>query len=133
LATIGYATPGSKLSIEVDGEAVIADIIAGADGTYKYLLGTSSLSLGSHTIRAYQTTDDGVKSEFSSQKVFFTTNLAVPKTDFNNDGKLNISDWSIFLARWFSTDSVTKMLNDLNNDKKLDATDFSIFIRTLRQ
>jgi len=133
LAIIGYATPKSKVVIEVDGQEIATSVVAGADGSYKYLYNTALLGLGSHTIRASQTTSDGVQSEFSPQKVFFTTNLAVPKTDFNNDGKLNITDWSIFLSHWFSADSATRLLDDLNGDGKLNATDFSIFIRTLRQ
>ncbi len=133
LAIVGYATPQSKLEIAIDGQPIDAQVVAGADGAYKYLYNTSSLDFGSHTIRARQAAGDGAQSEFSPQKVFFTTNLTVPKTDFNNDGKLDISDWSIFLSRWFSSDAATRMLNDLNSDGKLDATDLSIFIRTLRK
>ncbi|MGA2417678.1 MAG: dockerin type I domain-containing protein [Candidatus Staskawiczbacteria bacterium] len=132
LAVVGYAAPSSKLLIEVDGQLIAADITAGTDGSYKYLYNTALLDIGSHTIRARQVTFDGVQSEFSPQKVFFTTNLLVPKTDFNNDGKIDISDWSIFLAHWLSTDPATRLLDDLNGDGKVDASDFSIFIRTLR-
>jgi hypothetical protein len=84
-------------------------------------------------VRARQITVNGLQSEFSPQKVFFTTNLVVPKTDFNNDGKINVSDWSIFLSRWTSTEPSTRLLDDLNGDGKIDASDFSIFIRTLKQ
>jgi hypothetical protein len=133
LTIVGYAIPNSKVSIEIDGKIIDADITAGSDGSYKYLYNTALLNLDSHTLRASLTTSDGVQSEFSPRKIFFVTNLTVPKTDFNNDGKINISDWSIFLSRWFSTDPAAKLLNDLNNDGKINATDFSIFIRTLRQ
>lgn len=133
LTIVGYAIPKSSIKIEIDGQAINAQLVSEVDGSYKYLFNTALLSLGNHTVRVRQTTPDGLQSEFSPQKVFFTTNLTVPKTDFNNDGKLNISDWSIFLSRWFSADTKVKMQNDLNGDGKLDASDFSIFIRTLRQ
>ena len=133
LTIVGYAAPASSLTIEVDGQAIGEKVVAEADGAYRYLYNTALLGLGSHTVKASQTTFDGVESEFSPQKVFFTTDLTVPKTDFNSDGQINISDWSIFLARWFSTDSATRLLDDLNADGKVDATDFSIFIRTLRR
>jgi hypothetical protein len=133
LAIVGYAVPGSKLEIVIDGKPISAQVLAGNDGEYKYLYNTSGLNFGSHTISARQTINNGLQSEFSPQKVFFVTNLTVPKTDFNNDGELNIGDWSIFLARWSSSDVTTRMLDDLNSDGKLDATDLSIFIRTLRK
>jgi len=133
LTIVGHSTPRSVLTIEVDGKEIDAKIVAGSDGTYKHLFNTAPLDYGSHTIKASQTLSDGRRSEFSPQKVFFTTNLSVPKTDFNNDGKIDISDWSIFLARWLSQDSSTRALDDLNNDSKVDTTDFSIFIRTLRR
>jgi len=133
LAIVGYATPLHKLLIEVDGKAIDTNITAGTNGEYKYLYNTALLDYGSHTIRALQSSGGGTKSEFSPQKVFFTTNLSVPKTDFNNDGKLNISDWSIFLSRWLAADQATRLSNDLNNDGKVNASDFSIFVRTLRQ
>ena len=132
IAVIGYATPRSVLTVQVDGQPVTALITAGTDGLYKYLYNTAGLNLGSHTIRALQTVGGG-QSEFSPQKIFFTTNLYVPKTDFNNDGKLNVSDWSIFLSRWVVKDPTVRILDDLNNDGKVDVTDFSIFIRTLKQ
>ncbi|MDD5569137.1 MAG: hypothetical protein PHG23_01865, partial [Candidatus Pacebacteria bacterium] len=132
LAVVGYSSPGSKLEIVIDGQPINAQVIAGTGGAYKYLYNTALLDVDSHTIRARQTAGNGMQSEFSPQKVFFTTNLTVPKTDFNNDGKLNVSDWSIFLARWYSTDAAVNMLDDLNKDGKVDATDFSIFIRTIR-
>jgi len=133
LAIVGYATPLSKLEIEVDDKLIDAIVTAGADGSYKYLLNTIDLTLENHTVRARQITSDGVQSEFSPRKIFFTTNLTVPKTDFNNDGKISISDWSIFLSHWFSVDPATRLLDDLNGDGKVDTSDFSIFVRTLRR
>jgi hypothetical protein len=132
LAVVGYAAPRSIVGVEIDDTIMASDVIASADGSYKYLFNTASLPYGSHTIRVNQTAS-GTVSEFSPQKIFFTTDLAVPKTDLNSDGKINISDWSIFLARWKSTDPSIRILDDLNNDAKVDVSDVSIFTRVLKQ
>ena len=81
LAIVGYATPGSKVEIIIDGQPIKAQVVAGTDGSYKYLYNTFLLDYGSHTISCRQVTIDGEQSDFSPQKIFFVTDLIVPKTD----------------------------------------------------
>jgi hypothetical protein len=90
------------------------------------------LDYGSHSVKVI-TDYLGSKSSSSPQKVFFTTNLSVPKTDLNNSGKIDLGDWSIFLSRWRSKDAAVRMLDDLSGDGKVDVSDFSIFTRVLNQ
>ncbi|MDD3531156.1 MAG: hypothetical protein PHV99_00985 [Candidatus Pacebacteria bacterium] len=130
---IGMAVPGYTVSAQVDGKAVSVTAKADADGAYKILYPTGSLSLGSHTVRVRQTSPSGVASDFAPQKVFTVTTLFTPQTDFNQDGVINVQDWSIFLSRWSSSNKATQLLDDLNGDGKVDVTDLSIFVRTLKK
>ncbi len=133
LISIGYGVPGCILEIEVDG-TVMKNVTATIDaqGFYRIAVGTVDLSLGTHTIRIRQVNYKNERSDFSPQKIFTVTNLFVPKLDFNNDGRIDIQDWSMFLFRWISPDPKVRTLDDLNGDGKVDIQDFSIFIRTLR-
>jgi hypothetical protein len=132
LTVVGYSTPGSTVNFLLDGQPTIEKAQAGTDGSYKVLLRTGDLALGSHTIKGKQTDSFGKTSDQSTQKIFSVSNLLVPQVDFNNDGKVNITDASVFLARFNSTDPKVRTLDDINGDKKVDVTDFSIFLRTLR-
>ncbi|MHB8860182.1 MAG: hypothetical protein ACYC48_00395 [Minisyncoccota bacterium] len=130
---IGMAVPGYTVTAQVDGKDVSPTATAGADGSYKILFPTGVLSLGSHTVRVRQASPDGARSDYAPQKVFNLTMLATPQTDFDQDGVVDLKDFSIFLARWNSRVPAIHMLDDLNGDGKVDVTDLSIFIRTLKQ
>lgn len=133
LTVVGYATPGSLVEAEVDGGIIDqkADVLP--DGSYKISFNTGALDFGNHMIRSRQKDKEKIKSDFSPQKIFIVSKLFTPKTDLNNDGTINIGDFSIFLARWQSKDASLKKLNDLNDDGTVDIKDFSIFIRTIKK
>lgn len=132
---VGQAMPSYIIRVQIDDGEIERDIQAGPDGSYKLLISTVGLSLGSHTVRVRQAppTGSGFQSEYSPQRVFIVTSLLTPQTDFNQDGVINVQDWSIFLSRWSSPDKATQLLDDLNGDGKLDVTDLSIFVRTLKK
>ena len=129
---VGMATPGYTVGAQVDGKPVASTQVA-VDGSYKILFPTGALSTGSHTARVRQLSPSGVYSEYAPQKVFTVTTLFTPQTDFNQDGAINVQDWSIFLSRWSSTTSSVRLLDDLNGDGKVDVSDLSIFVRTLKK
>ena len=129
---IGSAVPGYTVSAQVD-RAAAGTVTAAADGSYKILFPTAALAFGSHTVRVRQTAPSGVRSEYAPQKVFTVSPLFTPQTDFNQDGVINIQDWSVFLARWSSPIPSIRLLDDLNGDGKVDVTDLSIFVRTLKK
>ncbi len=129
---VGMATPGASVEAQVDGVTLAGKAVAAKDGSYKLLFPTADLSLGSHTVRVLQVTA-GATSDYSPQKVFEVSTLFTPQTDFNQDGVINVQDWSVFLARWSSSVAATRMLDDLNGDGVLDVTDLSIFVRTLKK
>lgn len=130
---VGMAVPRYGIEVQLDGKPLSISAIAGADGSYKMLMPTGDLALGSHTVRVRQVSPAGVRSEYSPQKIFIVTSLFTPQTDFNQDGVINVQDWSIFLSRWSSTNKAVQLLDDLNGDGKVDVSDLSIFVRTIKK
>ncbi len=130
---VGMAVPGYTVSAQVDGVTSSSTVVAASDGSYKMLFGTGALANGSHTVRVRQISPSGLRSEYTPQKIFTVTSLFTPQTDFNQDGVINVQDWSIFLSRWNSTNPAIRLLDDLNGDGKVDVTDLSIFVRTLKK
>jgi len=95
---------------------------------------TGALDFGQHRVRAKQINlDGGRESDYSTERAFIVSKLTVVKADFSGDGKIDITDWSIFLARWSSKNSLVRAGIDLNDDGKVDISDFSIFIKTIRK
>lgn len=97
---------------------------------------TNSLSnfnyaFGSHKARVRQLDRAAISSVFSSTKIFTIAKVFAPNADLNDDGKSDISDWSIFLFRWGRTDEEEKSTIDFNNDGLVDISDFSIFLQSL--
>ena len=132
LTVMGYAAPESAIEIEVDGWLLREKGGAGINGFYKMLIPTSELSLGVHTIQVRQKDRSGKTSDFSLKRTFVVSKLFFPETDLNNDDKINISDWSVFLSLFHSENKEQKMRLDFNEDGKVNLSDFGIFIKTVR-
>ncbi|MDP3734881.1 MAG: hypothetical protein Q8R39_00430 [bacterium] len=137
-ATItGFASPRSSVVVEMDG-TIKKEVRVADDGSYTVAAPTSMLEFGSHRVRVKQLLSRGEKeeekeSDFSPTKNLVVSRLAVPKTDFSGDGRVDIKDWSIFLSRWASKDAGSRRLIDLNEDGAIDISDFSIFVRNIRK
>jgi uncharacterized repeat protein (TIGR02543 family) len=127
----GSGMPKYKIELMIDG--VIAPEIATVDGkgNYNLTFNTYRLGLGEHTLRVRQTDAQGKSSDYSIEKVFTITKSFVPRADLNNDGKIDISDWSIFITRYNSSDTTNRGELDLNSDGAIDIKDFSYFIGAL--
>ena len=129
----GYATPQSGVVAEIDG-IIKKEAQVGQDGAYKLTIDTGPLEFGSHQMRLKQTLAGGKgESDYSPLKNFIVSRVLLPKADFNDDGAVDIRDWSIFLFHWGSKDMEKRMKIDLNNDGKIDISDFSIFVRNIRK
>ncbi|MDO8659617.1 MAG: hypothetical protein Q7K54_03370 [Candidatus Parcubacteria bacterium] len=129
---MGYAVPNSAVSIKIDDSQTVS-AEAGNDGFYKVIFNTADLSFGSYTATASQISPNGSLSDRSPQKIFIVSSLINPQTDFNEDGIIDIKDFSIFLTKWRSNDASVRNTIDLNGNGKVDISDFSIFIRTIKQ
>ena len=134
LIVTGSMFPESKIKFEIDGELGKEEADYLSLGTYKIQISTADMSLGKHTISVMQEFPEGEKiSDFSILKNFSVSDISVLSADLNGNGRVDIGDWSIFLTRWNSNDTVIKETIDFNGDGKVDVSDFSMFIRALKR
>ncbi len=127
----GYAAAESTIEFEIDGKQYPTSVVSGTDGYYKSLISTAQFGTGSHFIRVRQKKNDRTSSP-SSNKAFSVSKVFFPQTDLNGDGKIDITDWSIFLSLWSSKDESARKRIDFNGDGKVDLADFSIFMQSLK-
>jgi hypothetical protein len=134
LVIMGYAPVRHLVRIEIDGK-MIGEVVAGGDGSYRFEVNTGPMALGSYVVRAKQIDAAGKASDYSISQTFSVSQLSVEaaKADFNDDGSVDVQDWSIFLSKWSSTDSAVRREIDLNGDGVTDISDLSIFIRNVRK
>lgn len=128
---LGYAAPSSPVEVLIDNTPW-GQTISSASGFYTFATSTAGLTLADHTVKARFILSGGIKSDFSLEKIFRVSTLAFPKADLNGDGMVNITDWSIFLFRWGSSDATLKSGVDFNSDGRVDISDFSIFLGSMR-
>ena len=135
---LGYAAPNNIIELEIGG--IKKETTSNTNGYYEFVMDTDDLEVGSHTVRTRQissstSTDSGqatqeIKtSNFSISRAFKISSLSVPLADFNNDSKVGITDWSIFLFRWGSKQIDLKSKIDLDGNGIINISDFSIFLR----
>jgi hypothetical protein len=131
LVITGFGVPQSSIRLFVDGIQRSESGKTDDSGRYRIVLNTVNIALGSHEFRVKESTPQGMESDFSIRRSAVVSRLFTPNADLTGDDKVDISDWSAFLAKWGSPggDSVI----DLNGDGKVDIADFSIFIRTIKR
>ncbi|MFY9461702.1 MAG: EF-hand domain-containing protein, partial [Candidatus Sungiibacteriota bacterium] len=131
---IGFASPKNKVKIEVDGD-VTYETAADERGKYSLLLNTARLPFGRHSVRAKQKDAATAKESDFSPTTFFSVSASIlPKADFNGDGRIDVRDWGVFLARWKDRDKEeTRLMLDLNGDGKVDLSDFGAFLRAFKR
>ncbi len=127
----GSAMPKYKIELIVDGVKAPETATSLNDGSYDLNFNTYRLDLGRHTLKVRQVDSQGNASDYSIEKNFLVTRSFVPKADLNGDGKVDIADWGIFMARYRSADPKSRQSLDLNNDGKVDSKDLSQFLDAL--
>ncbi|MCR4275464.1 MAG: dockerin type I repeat-containing protein [Candidatus Wolfebacteria bacterium] len=131
IAIFGQSVPNSEITISVNSdEEFFNKIKADAGGVYLYNFDTSPLEIAQHFTKS-KTALNGEISSFSKTISFAvgTKNVAKVtqeflKGDLNNDGRVNLVDFSI-VAYWYKRPSPPASA-DLNGDGKTDLVDFSI-------
>ena len=119
----GQAYSLSGITIFIDPGSVTKKASATNSGKWQYLLDTSFLERGAHTTKVKAQTDGGEQSTFSETLSFEITHPC-PGADLNQDGKVNLTDFSIMLYWWGSDDECT----DQNSDGTVSLIDFSIML-----
>lgn len=131
LSMFGYAAPNAKVEAFIDGKK-IGEAQSGSDGYYLISVAVDSLDAGNYFIKTRYVLSADKMSDFSDSKAFLVSPLSYPKADFNGDNVVTVSDWSVFLYRWGSSDKKLKETVDLNGDEKIDISDFSIFLQSIK-
>lgn len=136
IAIFGQSTPVSEITITVSSDKQsFVKTQADKDGIYLYNFDTSLLEIGQHFTKS-KTALNGEISSYSKAMSFLvgTKNIAkeeseILKGDLNNDGRVNLIDFSI-AAYWYkrsiSAEFAEKEKEQLNGDGKVDLVDFSI-------
>ncbi len=131
LDILGYSAPEAEIAVFINSEEIVKKTNAETSGAWLYKFDTLEVDYGDHSTRA-RSSKDGDISTFSKAlafKVGTKTVLAEPakapaKGDLNNDGRVNLIDFSI-LFYWFDRPNPPPEI-DLNSDGKIDLVDFSI-------
>lgn len=137
LAIFGRSTPESQIIIAVNStNEIFAKATTDKAGAYLYVLDTSPLEMGDHSAKSKVSLNTEISS-FSKEAAFKvgTKNvLSGPvkkflKGDLNNDGRVNLTDFSI-AAYWHKrtlTGAIIQTEADrLNSDGVINLVDFSI-------
>jgi len=132
IAIFGQSVSSAEITISVNSdEEFFAKTPADKDGVYLYNFDTTQLEVGQHLAKS-KASLGGEISSFSKAVGFSvgTKSVAVEpekkvlKGDLNNDGRVNLIDFSI-AAYWYKRPNPPAKV-DLNKDGKVDLVDFSI-------
>ena len=128
LDIFGYSAPKSEIDIFIDSLANISKKTqADADGQWFYSFDSSVLkNEGYYNIKVKAVFPDGLISDFSKILQFYLIRIRplCAGADLNQDGQVDMVDFSILLYWWETDDDCA----DQNNDGTVDLTDFSIMM-----
>jgi len=117
----------SNVNVFTFSNTFISKTKADKEGDWAYQFDTTPLALGIHTSKAQSQTDEGEQSPFSETKVFKVVErgrIVCAGGDLNQDGKVNIIDFSIMLYWWNRSNPCA----DQNGDGIVNLIDFSILL-----
>src|SRR3989344_1043450 len=133
LNIFGQSAPESTIFTNVNSEETITqEALTDQLGLWKIAFDTNKIKEEEfHTVKAMfesrGASGSVLLSGFSQALSFYVGEKNAGKTrsaDLNNDGKVNLVDFSILLFHWGKASDVA----DLNNDGKVNLTDFSIMV-----
>lgn len=129
----GKSIPNSDVSLNIFiGRGMIKTIPVNASGTWSYTLSTNNFDMGDYTAKA-RTKVVNSFTLYSSDILFKVGSintlrkvgsLVNARCDLNNDGRVNLLDFSI-MAFWYKRLGFP-MKVDLNSDSRINLTDLSI-------
>ena len=128
LTLSGQSVPAARVLSSLDKETTSAfSATADTAGRWALQLDTKSISKGFHSVKTSFSLSTTSKSGFGKSLNFFVgTQLPSGNLspDLNNDKKVNLVDFSIFLLSWNSHD----VRSDFNKDGIVNLADFSILL-----
>lgn len=128
----GQTVPDTTVNIHINSEEEhIRTASSSEEGSWEILFNTEPLSEEFHTAKAYfkvNVNGDIIQSGFSKSVSFAVSRLGgeavCPEADLNQDGRVNLTDFSILLYNW-GTDNACA---DQNQNGTVDLVDFSILL-----
>lgn len=127
----GQTAPGSEIDILIDSaeQEIVEKTKAEADGKWSYSFDTSILNKGVYSVKVKATSPEGLISSFSETLIFYYIEEApveeiCPRGDLNQDGRVNLVDFSILLYWWGRVNACA----DQNGNEIVDLPDFSIMM-----
>ncbi len=128
LTISGASVPNARVTSEVSGTPVS---VFGADvseaGLWSLQIDTNSLKEGFHTVKPKVELTAAERSGFGRAVSFYIGDEPlsdIVSTDVNDDGRINLVDFSIFLLSWGEAD----VRFDFNQDGIVSLADFSILL-----
>ena len=106
-----------------------ASTTAGSDGSWSIEFDTGAFTTGTYEVSAEAELADGSARSEESPSVLVGIGEApqgdlCPRADINDDSSVNLTDFSILLFNWNTTDPVA----NINSQGLVDLTDFSILL-----
>jgi len=131
----GQSYPNITIQIEF-APGVVKEVQADTKGKYSHTFNSSALDSGDNFIKVKLITNDGlvhlgkvISLRVGSENILTNPELVIVKGDINNDGKVDLVDFSI-IAYWYKkplSEAIKKIEKELlNGDGKIDLVDFSI-------
>lgn len=126
----GQTAPEVDVSTHIHSEAkAVEETRSDPDGNWRLEFDTSALERGHHTAKSKYQFEEGGSTQNSSFSRSISFFLGVPAesqltADLNDDGQVNLADFSILLFHWGTASS----LADINNDSTVGLADFSIML-----
>lgn len=128
LLLFGQSVPAAKVHTQIDADQVgILPADVDKNGAWALQIDTASLKTGFHSVKSFMSLPGNSKSSFGKSVSFFIgtgSPSGEANTDINNDKKVNLVDFSIFLTHWNTADP----RSDFNRDGKVNLADFSIML-----
>jgi hypothetical protein len=134
LTFFGHSAPEAEVKVFIHSETeLIKTVSSNTQGSWLYKLDTSELELGDHEAKA-RASKSGDITTYSQTLSFKVANESIKNIptqkeiigDINDDGKVNLVDFSI-AAYWYKRSFIDEAKKaDINNDGKVDLVDFSI-------
>jgi hypothetical protein len=117
----GQAAPGSTVHVIVNGVERYSAVV-GSGSSWQFTLTQTGYQVGNNSIHAYLTRTGLANSVNSFTKTLVVANCK--RSDLNCDGRVNITDFSILLYYWGTSNATA----DTNDDGKVGLIDFSIML-----
>lgn len=133
LSIFGQSAPLAMVTISVhSAEEIFRQVPTDENGVYLYNFSTVPLEMGKHQTKSRADLNNEITQygkilsfEVGMENVpVEAQNKQISKADLNDDGRVNIVDFSI-AAFWYKRSGFPAKI-DLNGDRKIDLVDFSI-------